>query len=118
MNDENTAVRSMSGGNQQKIIVGREIERGADLLIAVQPTRGLDIGSIETIHKILLKQREEGKAILLVSLELDQVFALSDRILVMYEGEIVGEFSPEEVSRDLLGLYMSGAKRDRVNAIK
>lgn len=116
--DENTVVRSMSGGNQQKIIVGREIERGADLLIAVQPTRGLDIGSIETIHKTLLKQKEEEKAILLVSLELDQVFALSDRILVMYEGEIVGEFSPEEVSRDLLGLYMSGAKRDRVNAIK
>ena len=116
--DESTIVRSMSGGNQQKIIVGREIERDTDLLIAVQPTRGLDIGSIETIHNILLKQREQNKAILLVSLELDQVLSLSDRILVMYEGEIVGEFTPDQANRELLGLYMSGAKRDEVNAIK
>lgn len=112
------SVRGMSGGNQQKIIVGREIERGADLLIAVQPTRGLDIGSIETIHNLLLKQREENKGILLVSLELDQVLSLSDRILVMYDGEIVGEFIPESTSKELLGLYMSGAKKDEVDAIK
>ena len=116
--DGNTIVRSMSGGNQQKIIVGREIERDTDLLIAVQPTRGLDIGAIETIHSLLLKQREEQKAILLVSLELDQVYALSDRILVMYEGELVGEFSPEKVTRETLGLYMSGAKKEKVDAIK
>lgn len=116
--DGNTIVRSMSGGNQQKIIVGREIERGTDLLIAVQPTRGLDIGAIETIHNILLEQREEKKGILLVSLELDQVLALSDRILVMCNGEIVGEFTPDKVSRETLGLYMSGAKKDKVNAIK
>ena len=116
--DGNTIVRSMSGGNQQKIIVAREIERNTDLLIAVQPTRGLDIGAIEGIHNILLNQRENNKAILLVSLELDQVFSLSDRILVMYEGEIVGEFTPKEVSRETLGLYMSGAKKDVVNAIK
>ena len=116
--DGNTIVRSMSGGNQQKIIVGREIERNQDLLIAVQPTRGLDIGAIEGIHNLLLKQREEDKAILLVSLELDQVFALSDRILVMYEGEIVGEFTPDNVNKETLGLYMSGAKKDEVNAIK
>ena len=116
--DGNTIVRSMSGGNQQKIIVGREIERNQDLLIAVQPTRGLDIGAIEGIHNLLLKQREEDKAILLVSLELDQVFALSDRILVMYEGEIVGEFTPDKVNKETLGLYMSGAKKDVVNAIK
>ena len=116
--DGNTIVRSMSGGNQQKIIVGREIERDQDLLIAVQPTRGLDIGAIEGIHNLLLKQKDSGKAILLVSLELDQVFALSDRILVMYEGEIVGEFKPDEVTRETLGLYMSGAKKDKVNAIK
>lgn len=116
--DGNTSTRSMSGGNQQKIIIGREIERDANLLIAVQPTRGLDIGSIETIHKILLKQREENKAILLMSLELDQVFSLSDRILVMYEGEIVGEFTPEKATKELLGLYMSGAKKDAVNAVK
>ena len=116
--DGSTIVRSMSGGNQQKIIVGREIERNQDLLIAVQPTRGLDIGAIEGIHNILLEQRENNKAILLVSLELDQVFSLSDRILVMYEGEIVGEFKPNEVNKETLGLYMSGAKRDEVNAIK
>ena len=108
----------MSGGNQQKIIVGREIERNQDLLIAVQPTRGLDIGAIEGIHNLLLEQRELNKAILLVSLELDQVFLLADRILVMYEGEIVGEFSPDNVTREKLGLYMSGAKKDKVNAIK
>ena len=116
--DGNTIVRSMSGGNQQKIIVGREIERDTDLLIAVQPTRGLDIGAIETIHDLLLKQRDADKAILLVSLELDQVLTLSDRILVMYEGEIVGEFDPDKVDRATLGLYMSGAKKDKVNAIK
>ncbi len=116
--DGNTSIRSMSGGNQQKIIVGREIERNQDLLIAVQPTRGLDIGAIEGIHSLLLEQRENDKAILLVSLELDQVFSLSDRILVMYEGEIVGEFTPDKVDRETLGLYMSGAKRDEVNAIK
>ena len=116
--DGSTIVRSMSGGNQQKIIVGREIERNQDLLIAVQPTRGLDVGAIEGIHNILLEQRENNKAILLVSLELDQVFSMSDRILVMYEGEIVGEFKPNEVNKETLGLYMSGAKKDVVNAIK
>ena len=116
--DGNTIVRGMSGGNQQKIIVGREIERNQDLLIAVQPTRGLDIGAIEGIHNLLLEQREKQKAILLVSLELDQVFALADRILVMYEGQIVGEFTPEEATREKLGLYMSGAARDEVHAIK
>lgn len=116
--DGNTIVRSMSGGNQQKIIVGREIERNQDLLIAVQPTRGLDIGAIEGIHNLLLKQRNNDKAILLVSSELDQVFCLSDRILVMYEGEIVGEFIPHETTKEQLGLYMSGTKKDIVNAIK
>ena len=108
----------MSGGNQQKIIVGREIERNPNLLIAVQPTRGLDIGAIEVIHNLLLDQREKDKAILLVTYELDQVLTLSDRILVMYEGEIVGEFLPKEVTKEKLGLYMSGAKKDIVNAIK
>lgn len=116
--DGSTVVRSMSGGNQQKIIVGREIERGVDLLLAVQPTRGIDVGAIETIHNLLLEQRKAGKAILLVSLELDQVLALSDRILVMYEGEIVGEFTPDNVDKETLGLYMTGAKKDKVNAIK
>lgn len=116
--DGNTIVRSMSGGNQQKIIVGREIERDKDLLIAVQPSRGLDVGAIEGIHQLILEQREKDKAILLVSLELDQVLTLSDRILVMYEGEIVGEFSPKNINKQTLGLYMSGAKKDKVSAIK
>ena len=116
--DGSTIVRGMSGGNQQKIIVGREIERNQDLLIAVQPTRGLDIGAIESIHNLLIEQRDNDKAILLVSLELDQVFTLADRILVMYEGEIVGEFTPNNVTKETLGLYMSGAKKDKVNAIK
>ena len=83
-----------------------------------KPTRGLDVGAIEGIHQLILEQREKDKAILLVSLELDQVLTLSDRILVMFEGEIVGEFNPKKVSKQTLGLYMSGAKKDKVNAIK
>ena len=106
-----TPTRSMSGGNQQKIIVAREIDRDPKLLIAVQPTRGLDVGAIEYIHEQLLKQRDEGKAILLVSLELEEVMNISDRILVMYEGEIVADVSPKEVTYQELGLYMAGAKR-------
>ena len=106
-----TVARTMSGGNQQKAIVAREIDRNADLLIAVQPTRGLDVGAIEFIHDQIVKQRDEGKAVLLVSLELDEVMNLSDRILVMYEGEIVGEFDPKEIDVKELGLYMAGAKR-------
>ena len=108
-----TIVRSMSGGNQQKAIVAREIDKNPRLLLAVQPTRGLDIGAIEYIHKSLLAKREEGCGILLVSLELDEVMSISDRILVMYEGEIVGEFDPKAVSVQELGLYMSGAGREK-----
>ena len=107
-----TIVRSMSGGNQQKAIVAREMDREHELLIAVQPTRGLDVGAIEYIHKEIVKERDAGKAILLVSLELDEVMNLSDRILVMYEGEIVGEVDPKKTTLQELGLYMSGAKRD------
>ena len=107
-----TKVRSMSGGNQQKAIVAREMDREHELLIAVQPTRGLDVGAIEYIHKEIVKERDAGKAILLVSLELDEVMNLSDRILVMYEGEIVGEVDPKKTTLQELGLYMSGAKRD------
>lgn len=106
-----TIMRSMSGGNQQKAILGREISRAHDLLIAVQPTRGLDVGAIEYIHSQLLSERTNGKAILLVSLEIEEVMNLSDRILVMYEGEIVGELNPKEITVNDLGLYMSGAKR-------
>ncbi len=107
-----TIARSMSGGNQQKAIVGREIDKDHKLLVAVQPTRGLDVGAIEYIHKQLIQTRDEGKAVLLVSLELDEVMNVSDRILVMYEGEIVGELDPKTTSVQELGLYMSGAKRN------
>lgn len=107
-----TIVRSMSGGNQQKAIIAREIDKEHKLLVAVQPTRGLDVGAIEYIHKQLIASRDSGKAVLLVSLELDEVMNVSDRILVMYEGEIVGELDPKKTSVQELGLYMSGAKRD------
>ena len=107
-----TIARSMSGGNQQKAIVAREIDKDPELLVAVQPTRGLDVGAIEYIHKQLVAQRDAGKAVLLVSLELDEVMDVPDRILVMYEGEIVGELDPKTTTQEELGLYMAGAKRD------
>ena len=106
-----TIARSMSGGNQQKAIIAREIDKDPDLLVAVQPTRGLDVGAIEFIHKQLVAQRDAGKGVLLVSLELDEVMNVSDRILVMYEGEIVGEFDPKKVTVEELGLYMAGSRR-------
>ena len=106
-----TIARSMSGGNQQKAIIAREIDKNPELLVAVQPTRGLDVGAIEYIHSQLVAQRDAGKGVLLVSLELDEVMNVSDRILVMYEGEIVGEFDPKKVTVEELGLYMAGAKR-------
>ena len=106
-----TIARSMSGGNQQKAIVAREIDRDPQLLVAVQPTRGLDVGAIEYIHKQIVAERDRGTAVLLVSLELDEVMNLSDRILVMYEGEIVGEFDPKTTTVQELGLYMAGAKK-------
>ena len=106
-----TMARSMSGGNQQKAIIARELDREKLLVVAVQPTRGLDVGAIEYIHGQLVAERDRGRAVLLVSLELDEVMNLSDRILVMYEGEIVGEFDPKQTSVQELGLYMAGAKR-------
>lgn len=108
-----TVVRQMSGGNQQKAIVAREIDKEHDLLIAVQPTRGLDVGAIEYIHKRIVADRDAGRAVLLVSLELDEVMDVSDRILVIHAGEIVGELDPKTVSTEELGLYMSGAKRNK-----
>ena len=105
-----TTARSMSGGNQQKAIVAREIDKAPELLVAVQPTRGLDVGAIEHIHEQLVAQRDAGRAVLLVSLELEEVMSVPDRILVMYEGEIVGEFNPKNVTVEELGLYMAGAK--------
>ncbi len=111
-----TITRSMSGGNQQKAIIAREIDGDPQLLVAVQPTRGLDVGAIEYIHKQLVAQRDAGKAVLLVSLELDEVLDVPDRILVMYEGEIVGELDPKTTTENELGLYMAGAKRDEVRS--
>lgn len=107
-----TSARSMSGGNQQKAIVAREVTRDHDILLAVQPTRGLDVGAIEYIHKELIKQRDAGAAILLVSLELDEVMNLSDRILVMFEGSVVADLDPKKVTVQELGLYMAGSKKE------
>lgn len=109
-----TRTRDMSGGNQQKAIIAREIDKDPNFLIAVQPTRGVDVGAIEFIHRQIVEERDKGKGVLLVSLELDEVMDVSDRILVMYEGEIVGEFKPEEITVEELGLYMTGAKRQEV----
>lgn len=113
-----TTVRSMSGGNQQKAIIAREIDKEHELLVAVQPTRGLDVGAIEYIHKQLIARRNAGKAVLLVSLELEEVMNVSDRILVIYEGEIVGELDPKLVSVQEIGLYMSGVKRNIAKEIE
>ena len=113
-----TVVRSMSGGNQQKAIIARELDKNSPLLVAVQPTRGLDVGAIEYIHKQLVAQRDAGKAVLLVSLELDEVMNVSDRILVMYGGEIVGEFDPRKTTAEELGLYMAGAKRQDAKEVR
>lgn len=109
-----TITRSMSGGNQQKAIVAREIERDHNILIAVQPTRGLDIGAIEYIHSQLIEDRNNGNGVLLVSFELSEVLGISDRILVMHSGEIVAELKPQDTNEQELGLYMSGAKHMEV----
>jgi simple sugar transport system ATP-binding protein len=106
-----TAARSLSGGNQQKVVVAREVSNDPNVLIAAQPTRGLDVGAIEFVHRRLVEERDEGRAVLLVSLELDEILSLSDRILVMYEGEIVAEFGPG-VSEDELGIAMLGGTRE------
>jgi general nucleoside transport system ATP-binding protein len=109
--DEYTKARALSGGNQQKAIIGREVDRNPDLLIAAQPTRGLDVGAIEFIHKRLIEQRDQGKAVLLVSFELDEIMNVSDRIAVIYEGKIVAIVDPKETTEQELGLLMAGSKR-------
>jgi simple sugar transport system ATP-binding protein len=106
-----TVVRSMSGGNQQKAIIAREIDAEQDVIIAVQPTRGLDVGAIEYIHHQLIEQRDNGKGILLISFELEEILNISDRILVLYEGRIAAEFLPRETSMQEIGLYMAGGQR-------
>ncbi|HEV3403545.1 MAG TPA: ABC transporter ATP-binding protein [Gaiellaceae bacterium] len=105
-----TRAGALSGGNQQKVVLAREIDRDPKVLIAAQPTRGLDVGAIEFVHRRLVEERDEGRAILLISLELDEVLSLSDRILVIYEGQIVGEFPPE-TSEEQLGIAMTGGGR-------
>ncbi|HAK05132.1 MAG TPA: heme ABC transporter ATP-binding protein [Firmicutes bacterium] len=107
----NTLARSMSGGNQQKAIIAREASTEGDLLVAMSLTRGLDVGAIEYIHKQIIKQRDEGKAVLLISLELEEVMNVSDRILVMYEGRIVGKFDPKKTNMEELGIYMAGGSK-------
>ena len=109
-----TIARSMSGGNQQKAIIAREIDKDPKLLVAVQPTRGLDVGAIEYIHRQIVAERDKGTAVLLVSLELDEVMQLSDRILVIYEGRIVADLDPKTVTVQELGLYMAGSGRRAV----
>ncbi len=109
-----TKVRSMSGGNQQKAIVAREISEFPEVLIAVQPTRGLDVGAIEYIHKQLIATRDSGKAVLLVSLELDEVMNVADRILVIFEGQIVADVSAKGTTVQELGLYMAGSRRETI----
>lgn len=108
---EMTPARALSGGNQQKAIIGREIDRDPDLLIAALPTRGLDVGAIEFIHSRLIEQRDKGKAVLLISFELDEVMNVSDRIAVIYDGEIVDTVHPKETTEQELGLLMAGEKR-------
>ena len=108
--------QNLSGGNQQKVIVAREFSRPIELLIAAQPTRGLDVGSIEYIHKRLIQKRDEGVAVLLVSVELDEIMALSDRIAVMYEGKIVGTVDADKITREELGLLMAGAQLEKGGA--
>ncbi|MGC9347140.1 MAG: ABC transporter ATP-binding protein [Anaerolineae bacterium] len=104
-----TPTANLSGGNQQKVIVARELSRPVKLTLASQPTRGLDVGSIEYIHSQLVRKRDEGAAVFVVSAELDEIMSLADRILVMYEGQIVGEVLPAETTREELGLMMAGA---------
>lgn len=105
--------RTLSGGNQQKAIIGRELELDPDLLIAVQPTRGLDVGSIEYIHKRLIEHRDKGKAVLLVSLELDEVLQLSDRIAIVNNGELIGIVNASETNENEVGLMMAGVNKER-----
>lgn len=107
---EHTPARALSGGNQQKAIIGREVIRDPELLIAALPTRGLDVGAIEFIHQRLIEQRDNGKAVLLLSFELDEVMNVSDRIAVIYDGQIIDTLLPKETSEQELGLLMAGQK--------
>jgi ABC-type uncharacterized transport system ATPase subunit len=110
-----TRAAALSGGNQQKVVVAREVARDPRALIAAQPTRGLDVGAIEFVHRRLVEERDDGRAVLLISLELDEILSLSDRILVLYEGQIVAEYGPD-VSEEELGIAMTGGRVDQAAA--
>jgi simple sugar transport system ATP-binding protein len=116
--DEDTPAGSLSGGNQQKAILARELSRSPELIVIAQPTRGLDVGAIEYIHRRLVAERDEGKAILLVSLELDEVMALSDRIAVMYEGKIMGIMDIKDATEEKLGLMMAGSMPEALGGVR
>jgi len=110
--DCDTRAGSLSGGNQQKVVIAREMSAEPQVLIAAQPTRGLDVGAIEFVHRRLVEERDQGRAVLLVSLEMEEIRSLSDRVLVIYEGRIVAELPPESSEEDF-GLYMTGGGRER-----
>jgi len=105
-----TRASALSGGNQQKVVIAREVARDPRVLVAAQPTRGLDVGAIEFVHRRLVEERDEGRAVLLISLELEEILSLSDRILVIYEGAIAGEYTPDATEEEL-GIAMTGGGR-------
>jgi simple sugar transport system ATP-binding protein len=109
---------NFSGGNQQKLVIAREMEQNPDVLLIGQPTRGVDIGAIESIHKRILEMRDAGKAILLVSVELDEIRSLADRILVMFDGAIVGEVPADKADERTLGLMMANIVPDEIKALQ
>jgi simple sugar transport system ATP-binding protein len=111
--DKDNLLKSLSGGNQQKVIVARELFGEPKLLIAAQPTRGLDVGSIEFVHNQILNERDKGKAILLISADLEEIFSLSDRIAVIYEGKIVDILDPQKTNEKEIGLLMTGSSLNR-----
>ena len=113
--DATYLLSTLSGGNMQKVVFAREMEADPTLLVAAQPTRGIDIGAIESIWTRIIQARDEGKAVLLVSAELDEVLSLADRVLVMYEGQIMAELPREEATETKVGVYMTGAKRKEEN---
>jgi simple sugar transport system ATP-binding protein len=115
--DETSKAGSLSGGNQQKVIIGREISNDPEVLIAAQPTRGLDVGAIEFVHKYLVEQRDNGKAVLLISFELDEIVDLSDRIAVIFNGKIVDVLDAKTVDEKKLGYLMAGGSEDEKKQI-
>lgn len=114
--NEIVPAKALSGGNQQKAIIAREIDRDPELLIVANPTRGLDVGAIEFIHKRLIEQRDRFKAVLLISFELEEILNVSDRIAVIHDGHIVGVVDPKETSEQELGLLMAGSSLEKAKA--